>query len=134
MKLFISNTPPKFLPLLFGETVQQTTYDGVPVVQITPAHPDGKYVVAIHGGAFIFPPSIFHWFDYTHMAYQTGATIEVPIYPLLQQGGTAGVVVPEMAGLIAMQIALTRRSQRQRVRRLRGRQPRAGGRRIPGGQ
>jgi triacylglycerol lipase len=104
VKLFISNTPPKFLPLLFGETVQQTTFDGMSVVQITPAHPDGKYVVAIHGGAFIFPPSIFHWFDYAHMAAQTGATIEVPIYPLLQQGGTAGVVVPEMAGLISSEI------------------------------
>jgi triacylglycerol lipase len=105
VKLFISNTPPKFLPLLFSETVQQTTYDGMSVVQITPAHPDGNYVVAMHGGAFIFPPSIFHWFDYAHMAYQTGATIEVPIYPLLQQGGTAGVVVPEMAGLIESEIA-----------------------------
>lgn len=104
IKLFLSNTPPKFLPLLFGETVQQTTVDGVHVVQITPVHPDGKYVVAIHGGAFIFGPSIFHWFDYAHMAAQTGATIEVPIYPLLQQGGTAGVVVPEMAGVIESEI------------------------------
>jgi triacylglycerol lipase len=38
------------------------------------------------------------------MAYQTGATIEVPIYPLLQQGGTAGTVVPNMAGFIADQV------------------------------
>ena len=105
IKLFLSNTPPKFLPLLFGETVSQTTVDGVHVVQITPAHPNGKYVVAIHGGAFIFGPSIFHWFNYAHMAAQTGATIEVPIYPLLQQGGTAGVVVPEMAGVIESEIA-----------------------------
>jgi triacylglycerol lipase len=29
----------------------------------------------------------------------------VPIYPLLQQGGTAGVVVPAMAGIISSQIA-----------------------------
>jgi triacylglycerol lipase len=105
ISLFIGNTPPKFLPLLLGETVQQTTYDGMSVVQITPAHPSGEYVVALHGGAFIFPPSIFHWFDYTLMAHQTGAAIEVPIYPLLQQGGTAGTVVPEMAGLISMEIA-----------------------------
>ena len=105
ISLFIGNTPPKFLPFLFGETVQHTTFDGMSVVQITPAHPSGDYVVAIHGGAFIFPPSIFHWFNYTHMAFQTGATIEVPIYPLLQQGGTAGTVVPEMAGLISMEIA-----------------------------
>ncbi len=102
--LFIGNTPPKLLPMLLGETVQHTTYDGMSVVQITPAHPSGDYVVAIHGGAFIFAPSIFHWLDYTVMAYQTGATIEVPIYPLLQQGGTAGTVVPEMAGLISMEV------------------------------
>jgi triacylglycerol lipase len=103
--LFIGNTPPQLLPLLLGETVQHTTYGGMSVVQITPAHPDGNYVVAIHGGAFIFPPSIFHWLDYTVMAYQTGATIEVPIYPLLQQGGTAGIVVPKMAGLLSMEVA-----------------------------
>ncbi len=101
----LSNTPPRLLPLLLGETVQHTTYNGMPVVQITPAHPNGDYVVGIHGGAFIFAPSIFHWLDYTVMAYQTGATIEVPIYPLLQQGGTAGTVVPNMAGFINSQIA-----------------------------
>ena len=101
----ISNSPPRLLPLLLGETVQHTTYNGMRVVQITPAHPTGDYVVAIHGGAFIFPPSIFHWLDYTVTAYQTGATFEVPIYPLLQQGGTAGTVVPQMAGLISSQIA-----------------------------
>jgi triacylglycerol lipase len=101
----LGDSPPKLLPLLFGETVQHTTYDGMPVVQITPAHPNGNYVVAIHGGAFILPPTILHWLDYTVMAYQTGATIEVPIYPLMQQGGTAGTVVPAMAGLISTEIA-----------------------------
>src|SRR6516164_10709742 len=105
LHLLIGNAPPRFLTLLLGETVQHTIYNGMPVVQITPAHPDGNYVVAIHGGAFIFPPSIFHWLDYTVMAYQTGATIEVPIYPLMQQGGTAGTVVPNMAGLISTEIA-----------------------------
>ncbi|BBZ43147.1 PPE family protein [Mycobacterium parmense] len=103
--IFIGNTPPQLLPALLGETIQHTTYNGMPVVQITPAHPTGNYVVAIHGGAFIFAPSIFHWLDYTVMAYQTGATIEVPIYPLLQQGGTAGTVVPQMAGFISSEIA-----------------------------
>jgi triacylglycerol lipase len=103
LHLALGNAPPRFLTLLTGETVQHTTFEGMNVVQITPAHPDGKYVVAIHGGAFIFPPSIFHWLDYTVMAYQTGATIEVPIYPLLQQGGTAGTVVPKMADFINME-------------------------------
>jgi triacylglycerol lipase len=102
---FIGNSPPPLLNLLLGETVQYTTFDGMSVVQLTPAHPTGNYVVAIHGGAFIFPPSFFHWINYSVTAYQTGATFEVPIYPLLQQGGTAGTVVPQMAGLISSQIA-----------------------------
>jgi triacylglycerol lipase len=101
----VGNEPPPFLNLLLGETVQYTTYNGMSVVQITPAHPTGDYVVAIHGGAFILPPSIFHWIDYSVTAYQTGATFEVPIYPLLQQGGTAGTVVPLMSGFISSQIA-----------------------------
>jgi triacylglycerol lipase len=105
LSLEFSNTPPKILTLLLGESVQQTTFDGMPVVQITPAHPSGHYVVALYGGAFALPPTVFHWLDYTVMAYQTGATIEVPIYPLVQQGGTAGTVVPEIAGFISMEIA-----------------------------
>ncbi len=100
-----SDSPPKLLTSLLGETVQRTTDDGMTVVQITPAHPDGNYVVALHGGAFIWPPLLFHWLDYSVMAYQTGATFEVPIYPLLQQGGTAGTVVPAIAGLLSTEIA-----------------------------
>jgi triacylglycerol lipase len=99
-----SNTPPKLLTALLGETVTQSTYQGMPVVQITPAHPDGNYVVALHGGAFVWPPLFTHWIDYSMLAYQTGATVVVPIYPLVQQGGTAGVVVPKVAGLIESEI------------------------------
>lgn len=102
---FLSNSPPPLLTLLLGESVQYTTYNGMPVVQITPAHPTGNYVVAMHGGAFLISPSIFHWLDYTVTAYQTGATFEVPIYPLLQQGGTAGTVVPKMAGFVSQLIS-----------------------------
>ena len=38
------------------------------------------------------------------MASNTGATVIVPIYPLVPQGGTAGTVVPAMADLISSQI------------------------------
>ena len=38
------------------------------------------------------------------MARNTGATVIVPIYPLVPQGGTAGTVVPAMADLISSQI------------------------------
>jgi triacylglycerol lipase len=102
---FIGNSPPPFLNLLLGETVSYSTSNGMSIVQITPAHPTGEYVVGIHGGAFIFPPSFLHWIHYSVMSYQTGATIEVPIYPLIQQGGTAGLVVPQMANFISSQVA-----------------------------
>lgn len=103
--LEFSSAPPKFLTLLLGETVQHTTFDGMPVLQITPEHPSGHYVVALPGGDYSLEPSFFHWLNYTLMAYQTGATIEVPFYPLVQQGGTAGTVVPKIAGFISMEIA-----------------------------
>ena len=104
VNLLVSNKPPAFLPLLLGEHVTTTSYQGMQVVQIAPARPSGDYVVAIHGGAAAVPPLIFHWIDYSMIAYQTGATVEVPIYPLIQQGGTGGVVVPKMAGLISSEV------------------------------
>ena len=103
---FIGNSPPPLLNVLLGQTVQYTTSNGMSVVQITPAHPTGEYVVAIHGGGFIFPPSFLHWINYSVMSYQTGATVQVPIYPLLQEGGTAGLVVPALANLISEQVVL----------------------------
>lgn len=102
---YIGNAPSPYLTWLMGQTVQLGTYDGMRVVQITPAHPSGEYVVAIHGGGFILPPSIFHWINYSVTANATGATMEVPIYPLVWQGGTAGVVVPKMAGLMSSLVA-----------------------------
>jgi triacylglycerol lipase len=104
LNLILGNSPPHVLSLLLGETVTQTNYQGIPVVQIAPAHPSGDYVVALHGGAGLLPPLIFHWVDYSMMAYQTGATVEVPIYPLISQGGTAPVVIPKLAGLISSQV------------------------------
>ncbi|QUR66765.1 PE domain-containing protein [Mycobacterium spongiae] len=103
---FLGNSPPPLLNLLLGQTVQYTSHDGMSVVHITPANPTGEQVVAIHGGAFVLPPSIVHWLNYSVMAHQTGATVQVPIYPLLQEGGTAATVVPAMADLISTQIGL----------------------------
>ena len=69
----------------------------------SPGSSSGKTVVAIHGGAFVVQPNIFHWLDYAAMARDTGATVVVPIYPLAPQG-TAATVVPAMADLISSQI------------------------------
>lgn len=99
------DAPTPYLTWPLGLTVEYGTYDGMRVVQITPPRPSGEYVVALHGGGFILPPSIFHWIHYSVMSYQTGAIIEVPLYPLVWQGGTAGMVVPTTAGLISSLVA-----------------------------
>lgn len=83
--LIASTSPPAFLTT--GLTVTSTTFDGMQVWDLTPPDPSGKYVVAIHGGAWIDQPTVFHWLAYTQMADETGATVIVPIYPLATQGG-----------------------------------------------
>lgn len=99
------NSPPPLLNLLLGQTVEYGASEGMTVVKITPSNPTGEHVVAMHGGAFVLGPSIRHWIYYSATSYQTGATFEVPIYPLAWQGGTAGTVVPAMASLISSRIA-----------------------------
>jgi acetyl esterase/lipase len=95
--------PPSLLTL--GLTVGQTKYEGVPVYELASPDPSGKYVVAIHGGAWVLQPTVLNWLSYTSMVRDTNATVIVPIYPLATQGGTASVVVPEMANLISSEIA-----------------------------
>ena len=68
------------------------------------SHTDQTAKLEIYGSAFIFKPVILHWLNYAAMARDTGATVIVPIYPLVPQGGTAGTVVPAMADLISSQI------------------------------
>ncbi len=84
--------------------MQRGEFEGMPVWTLqSPGSSSGKTVVAVHGGAFIAHPNIFNWLDYAAMASDTGATVMVPIYPLVPQG-TAGTVVPAMADLVSAQI------------------------------
>jgi acetyl esterase/lipase len=99
--LIASDSPPWITTL--GLNVQRSDVDGMPVYELAPANPSGKYVVAIHGGAYVVEPTILHWLEYAAMARDTGATVVVPIYPLAPQG-TAGTVVPQMADMISGQI------------------------------
>ena len=80
----------------------------------------GRTVVAVHGGAYIDHPNLFHWLDYAAMARNTGATVIVPIYPVLPQGGAATVVPCRGPDLRADRSARGRECQC--VRRLRRRQ------------
>jgi hypothetical protein len=94
-----SDSPPWFTTL--GLDVQRSEFEGMPVWTVqSPGSTSGKTVVAIHGGGYVYQPSIFHWLDYAAMARDTGATVVVPIYPLAPQG-TAATVVPQTADLIS---------------------------------
>jgi len=100
--LLASDTPPWFTTL--GLNVQSSEFEGMPVWTLqSPGSTSDKTVVAIHGGAYVYKPTLFHWLDYAAMARDTGATIIVPIYPLAPQG-TAATVVPQTADLISYEI------------------------------
>ncbi|WP_197518782.1 alpha/beta hydrolase fold domain-containing protein [Mycobacterium sp. ACS1612] len=101
--LLSSDRPLWFTTL--GLNVQRSEFDGIPVWTLqSPWSTSEKVVVAIPGSAFVWPPTVFHWFNYAAMARNTGATVIVPIYPVVPQGGTAATVVPAMADLISSQI------------------------------
>ena len=101
--LLQSDRPPWFTTL--GLNVQRSEFEGMPVWALqSPGSSSEETVVAVHGGGLVLQPVIFNWLAYARMARDTGATVIVPIYPLVPQGGTAGTVVPAMADLISAQI------------------------------
>lgn len=100
-RLLTSAHPPRLTTR--GLDVQRSEFDGMPVWALHVADPSGKDVVAIHGGG-VTQPLIFNWLDYAAIARDTGATVIVPIYPLVGRGGTAATIVPTMADLISVQI------------------------------
>ena len=78
---------------------------GLPVYFLRPANPSAKYVVALHGGAYVVQPTINHWSAYAELARRTRATVIVPIYPLASTSrGRAQTVIPDIADLISAQI------------------------------
>jgi acetyl esterase/lipase len=99
---FFTDGVPDFF-LLAGIKAQKTEYEGMAVWTLTPRDPSGQYVVAIHRGSFIGQISIFHWWTYTDMARDTGATVVVPLYALAPHG-TAATEIPVMADFISSQI------------------------------
>jgi acetyl esterase/lipase len=100
--IFTDGIPPFFLT--HGLDVKQTEYEGMKVWTLTPASPTEKVIVGLHGGAYVAEASLFHWWTYTDMARDTGATVVVPLYPLIPEG-TAARVVPTTTDFIASMIA-----------------------------
>jgi acetyl esterase/lipase len=104
-QLITSEDPPFFLTL--GLNARQTEFEVSPgdvwkVWEFEPPNPTGTTVIALHGGAAIYQPNLEHWYDYTQMARQTGATVLVPLYPLAKtEAGSLLNVTPGMADYIS---------------------------------
>ncbi|MGA7055629.1 MAG: alpha/beta hydrolase fold domain-containing protein [Mycobacterium sp.] len=97
--------PPSFT--VSGLDVQRDDFAGQSVYVICSGHPSGKYVVALHGGAYVVQPTINHWSAYAAIVRRTNATVIAPIYPLASNPqGRAQNVIPDMADLISAQMAL----------------------------
>ena len=95
--------PPSFT--VSGLDVRCDDFAGQPVCVIRSGSPSGKYVVALHGGAYVVQPTINHWSAYAAIARRTEATVIVPIYPLASTSqGRAQTVIPDMADLISARI------------------------------
>lgn len=101
--IFTDGIPPFFLR--HGLDVSRTEFQDTPVWTLQPASPSEKVIIGLHGGAYVAQASLFHWWTYTDMARDTGATVVVPLYPLLPEGNAAAVV-PSTADFIAEMIAL----------------------------
>ena len=93
--------PPFFFK--HGLNVMHTEFGGMPIPTFAPPAPTDKVVVAIHGGAYVGEATIFHWWTYTDMARQKGATVVVPDYTL-SPVGTAETEVPRMTDFISQMI------------------------------
>ncbi|WP_319445145.1 MULTISPECIES: alpha/beta hydrolase [unclassified Mycobacterium] len=96
--LLTDGVPPFFLK--HGLVLTDVDSDGLPVRVFTPPEPSGKVVVAVHGGSYAGAATIFHWWTYTDMARQTGATVVVPDYALTPVG-SADTEVPRIADFIS---------------------------------
>jgi triacylglycerol lipase len=97
---FITDGVPPFFAT-YGLVVKGEEFEGMHVDTLATTAPSGKYVVALHGGAYVAEASVFHWFTYSDLARETGATVVVPDYRLIPEGGTAAEAVPLTADLIA---------------------------------
>jgi len=77
-----------------------------PVYTVAPHGGDGaRRVLYTHGGTWIHEISPRHWMLIRALVFETGATFTVPIFPGAPVG-TAAVVVPWVADLLAGLIAL----------------------------
>ncbi|WP_159941421.1 MULTISPECIES: alpha/beta hydrolase fold domain-containing protein [unclassified Nocardiopsis] len=92
---------------LFRELrIVRAEHAGWPVWTLLPPRPrrSDRVVVYLHGGAYLWQVGATHYRWCADVARATGATVVVPVYPLVPTG-TAAETVPTAADLIASVVA-----------------------------
>jgi acetyl esterase/lipase len=75
-----NHKPPASLRSRFDITTR--TVDGFPVYEIAPRAGERKRILYLHGGAYVFQITSYHWGLIADMADRLGFGITVPIYPI----------------------------------------------------
>lgn len=86
-----------------GLTVEQHIDHGWLIWTLKPlraAERTNRIILAVHGGAYIQEIQNSHYRAYADIVRRSGATVQVPIYPLAPHG-TAGTVVPVVADIMS---------------------------------
>ncbi|MER8696268.1 alpha/beta hydrolase [Mesorhizobium opportunistum] len=72
--------PPVSLQQRFD--IQTRAVDGFPVYEIAPRAGERKRILYLHGGAYVFEITPYHWHLIADMADRLGYAVTVPIYPI----------------------------------------------------
>ncbi|TIT88083.1 MAG: alpha/beta hydrolase, partial [Mesorhizobium sp.] len=72
--------PPALLKARLG--IAETSVDGFPVYEIAPKADERRRILYLHGGAFVFQITSYHWVLIAEMAERLGFGVTVPIYPI----------------------------------------------------
>ncbi|WP_315923564.1 alpha/beta hydrolase [Mesorhizobium sp. SP-1A] len=62
--------------------IGQGTMNGFPVYEIAPKDGAAKRILYLHGGAYVFEITSYHWALIAEMAERLGFGVTVPIYPI----------------------------------------------------
>lgn len=91
-----SNAQPYVLPAVkFKSRTERTLVGGMDAVVISSATPSGQVIWYLHGGAYIFHASEFHWQFLDQLVQRTHATVIASNYPLAPNA-QAGEVIPAL--------------------------------------
>lgn len=62
--------------------ISETVVDGFPVYEIAPKSGERRRILYLHGGAYVFQITSYHWGLIAEMAERLGFGVTVPIYPI----------------------------------------------------